>query len=111
MNGLNMTILYHNNPQLDQSCDIYVGEVLCTSKTVQVPAIPASGITVSTLGQSAPPSTVIPNITPSLTPIAATPAYSPTPTVEHTSTTLSAPKPSDNGDNPDDENLPFCDEL
>ena len=26
-NGLNMTILYHNNPQLDQSCNIYAGEV------------------------------------------------------------------------------------
>jgi hypothetical protein len=27
MNGLNMTILNLNNPQLDESCDIYVGEV------------------------------------------------------------------------------------
>ena len=26
-NGLNMTILHLNNPQLDKSCDIYVGEV------------------------------------------------------------------------------------
>ncbi|KAF8801150.1 hypothetical protein BYT27DRAFT_7174469 [Phlegmacium glaucopus] len=56
MNGLNMTILYLNNPQLDKSCDIYVGEVLCTSKTVQVPAIPAGGITVS-MGGSTPVST------------------------------------------------------
>jgi LysM domain len=26
-NGLNMTIFLHNNPQLDDACDIYVGQV------------------------------------------------------------------------------------
>jgi len=41
MAGINATILYANNPQIDSGCDnIYVGEVLCTANQVQVP--PAS---------------------------------------------------------------------
>jgi LysM repeat protein len=130
-NALNTTILYLNNPQLDKSCNIYVGEVLCTSKTVQVPAIPASGITVSMSG-STPVSTIIP--LPSSAPsnpaaIAAAPSSTstasdptddcddestdptPNPTAstapaEHS--TVSAPEPTNGGD---DEDLPFCDEL
>ncbi|KAI0056137.1 hypothetical protein BV25DRAFT_1814505, partial [Artomyces pyxidatus] len=43
--GLNSTVLYLNNPQLDSACDnLYIGEVICTAKTVQVPAAPANGI-------------------------------------------------------------------
>jgi LysM repeat protein len=123
MNGLNLTILHLNNPQLDNSCDIYVGEVLCTSKTVQVPAIPASGITISGSGPggSAPLSTVIPlpSKAPSSNPAAGVAAPTPTPSskvnvdaggvptpTQHT--TPSAPQPTNNDD---DENLPFCDEL
>jgi LysM repeat protein len=117
-NGLNMTILRLNNPQLDNSCDIYVGEVLCTSKKVQVPAIPSSGITVTvSTGQSAPVSTIIPagpsSKTSIPTSVVAPPANSPAPTNNHVAqTTPSAPKPTDNGDDSnDDDNLPFCDEL
>ena len=89
-NGLNMTILHMNNPQLDQACDIYEGEVrvffvvfpqpiavncgisgaghkvlsrpnnflrqvLCTSKTVQVPPIPSGGVPKSTPGSKFTP--------------------------------------------------------
>jgi LysM repeat protein len=40
--GINGTILSLNNPQINKACDnIYVGEVLCTSQTVQVPPAPA----------------------------------------------------------------------
>jgi len=40
--GTTITILKMNNPQIDGECsNIYIGEVLCTAKTVQVPAAPA----------------------------------------------------------------------
>lgn len=114
-NGLNMTILRLNNPQLDNSCDIYDGEVLCTSQKVQAPAIPSSGITVTvSTGQSAPVSTIIPSSkTPFPTPVVAAPAHSSTSASNRVvQSTTSAPQPTDNGDNSDDdENLPFCDEL
>lgn len=116
-NGLNMTILHLNNPQLDNSCDIYDGEVLCTSKKVQVPAIPSSGITVTvSTGRSVPVSTIIPSSKtpfPTSVGVVAAPVHSPTPTNTHVlQTTPAAPEPTDNGDDSDDEdNLPFCDEL
>jgi LysM repeat protein len=135
-NGLNMTILRLNNPQVGDPCDIYVGEVLCTSKTVEVPDIPSSGITVTVSPDvGAPASTIIPNKTPSIapssTPIVADPATaapataapSPTPTPSPTSTPSSTPtveqttppKETDNADNgydsnPDDDN-PDDDDL
>jgi len=40
--GTTTTILKMNNPQIDDECsNIYIGEVLCTAKTVQVPSAPA----------------------------------------------------------------------
>jgi len=52
-NSVNMTILYLNNPQINEACtNIYDGEVLCTSKTVQVAAIPAGGVKVPESGGS-----------------------------------------------------------
>ncbi|KAI9570925.1 hypothetical protein HD554DRAFT_2203705 [Boletus coccyginus] len=42
--GVNETIFYLNNPQLNEDCtNLYVGEVVCTSSIVQVPPKPASG--------------------------------------------------------------------
>ncbi|KAF9235934.1 hypothetical protein BU15DRAFT_77435 [Melanogaster broomeanus] len=44
MAGVNSTILYMNNPQINEDCtNIYVGEVLCTASSVQVPPPPAGG--------------------------------------------------------------------
>jgi len=40
----NSTILMQNNPQLDQSCDIYQGEVLCVANMVQAPVAQSSVI-------------------------------------------------------------------
>jgi LysM repeat protein len=105
-NGFNMTILQLNNPQLNQACNIYVGEVLCTAQTVQVPAIPASGVTVSMGGKTA-----ISTIVPLRTSVLSAPAAvaTPTPAPKDTSTPAPQPQPTDDGGNEDD--LPFCDEL
>lgn len=104
-NGLNMTILQLNNPQLNQACEIYAGEVLCTAKTVQVPAVPPSGVTVS-MGGSAAISTIVPLRTSVLSHPAAVVAP-PTPAPTHAS--APAAQPTDDGS--DDDDLPFCDEL
>ncbi|KAG0695082.1 hypothetical protein DFH29DRAFT_814577 [Suillus ampliporus] len=47
--GTNDTILYENNPQINDACsNIYVGEVLCTANTVLVPPAPSSGTVPAT---------------------------------------------------------------
>ncbi|KAF8237457.1 hypothetical protein L208DRAFT_1247667 [Tricholoma matsutake] len=57
MHKLNSTILYMNNPQINQACtNIYIGEVLCVASQVQVPSAPAGGY----LPGSAIPSTALP---------------------------------------------------
>ncbi|KAH0828581.1 hypothetical protein J3R83DRAFT_2852 [Lanmaoa asiatica] len=58
--GINTTVLYANNPQLTQDCtNLYVGEVICTSSTVEVPPVPGSG----TIPGSAIPATATPAAT------------------------------------------------
>ena len=95
----------------------FLKQVLCTSQKVQVPAIPSSGITVTaSTGQSGPVSTVIPlSKTPFPTSIGTAPASVHSATLTNNrvvQTTPPAPKPTDNGDDSDDDdNLPFCDEL
>ncbi|KII85553.1 carbohydrate-binding module family 50 protein [Plicaturopsis crispa FD-325 SS-3] len=59
--GINSTLLTQNNPQINQDCsNLYVGEVLCTAKQVQVPALPKGmalpGSTVPTTAAPAQPS-------------------------------------------------------
>lgn len=59
--GINSTILWANNPQIDSQCsNIYIGEVLCVAKSVIVP--PSSGLVNSDI------------------PATATPAHTPAPT-------------------------------
>ncbi|KAF9218595.1 hypothetical protein BS17DRAFT_741937 [Gyrodon lividus] len=54
--GVNTTILYMNNPQINEDCsNIYVGEVLCTAGTVQVPPAPAGPIPGSSIPPTATP--------------------------------------------------------
>ncbi|KIJ64104.1 carbohydrate-binding module family 50 protein [Hydnomerulius pinastri MD-312] len=54
--GVNNTILYMNNPQINEDCsNIYVGEVLCTSTTVQVPPAPAGSVPVTAIPPTATP--------------------------------------------------------
>jgi len=46
--GINATMLYTNNPQINTDCsNIYVGEVLCTANQVLVPPAPANKPTSS----------------------------------------------------------------
>lgn len=82
--GINSTMLFLNNPQIDAECgNLYIGEVLCVSKTVQVPPAPVNGLK---------PAVTIP--------ATATPVI-----------TSSAAQPSASADDSDDDDLPWCDEL
>jgi hypothetical protein len=54
--GINTTILYENNPQIDDYCsNIYIGEVLCTANTVQVPPAPAGTTPATSIPATATP--------------------------------------------------------
>ncbi|KAF9451422.1 carbohydrate-binding module family 50 protein [Macrolepiota fuliginosa MF-IS2] len=54
--SLNSTILYLNNPQINQACDnIYIGEVLCVAQNVQVPPAPAGAIPATAIPATATP--------------------------------------------------------
>ncbi|KAF8874425.1 hypothetical protein BD779DRAFT_1664253 [Infundibulicybe gibba] len=109
--GINSTILYMNNPQINQACtNIYVGEVLCVSKTVQVPPAnpnfppPAVSIPVTA---TAPHATTTP---------APTNAPSSAPAAAPTTTPASSSNNNNNNNNSqddgeDDDDLPFCDEI
>jgi LysM repeat protein len=97
--GINNTILYANNPNIDSECtNIYIGEVLCTAGAVNVP---------SNSGPFAPPAPPPPAGVDSAPPANAAPPPPPAPP--------SAPAPGggDNGDNGGDNggDEPFCDEL
>jgi len=107
--SLNTTILYENNPQIDSQChNIYIGQVLCVSGSVQVPPrsgnqqmpIPSTATPANPANTPPPSSTPKPN--PATTPV---PSSSPPPS--------SNPSPaSDNDDGDDDDSdLPYCDEL
>ncbi|PPR00072.1 hypothetical protein CVT24_008974 [Panaeolus cyanescens] len=103
--GLNSTILFLNNPQINSECDnIYIGEVgfrfvLCTSKTVQVPPVPSNGVVIPVRG---PPAKPVNHPVP-VTTVSPTPSPTPAP---------AAPQPNNLGSNDDDDDdLPFCDEL
>ncbi|KAG1883590.1 hypothetical protein F4604DRAFT_1735711 [Suillus subluteus] len=54
--GINTTILYENNPQINDYCtNIYIGEVLCTANTVQVPPAPAGTTPATSIPPTATP--------------------------------------------------------
>lgn len=95
--GINSTVLYQNNPQINQDCtNLYIGEVLCIGGGSNPPSPPPAGVKVQ------PPSTAIP-AGPWATGVHPTSSTTPSYTTPTTS-----PSPSSNGD---DENLPWCDEL
>jgi len=98
--NINSTMLWGNNPQIDSDCgNIYPGEVLCVANKLSVPPIPESGIPKAHPG-TAPATT------------SAAPSSTPTPTPTPASNAGSDPKgPKDDGNDGDDDNLPFCDEL
>jgi hypothetical protein len=97
--GLNSTILNLNNPQLDDQCsNLYIGEVICVSNTVQVPQ--ANGAVPTAIPTTATAATAH-----------TTQTHAQTQT--QTAQTQIQTGGSDDGDNGDDgdENLPYCDEL
>jgi LysM repeat protein len=112
VDGLNTTILYHNNPQIDKTCgNIYIGEVLCVSKTVQVPPVASGGVVVPVSGPPATNSTS-PNDTPppAASPIVVTPGFDGKGAVE-ISTFVSVATPTLLPDAGGDDDLPYCDEV
>ncbi|PPQ89824.1 hypothetical protein CVT25_007525 [Psilocybe cyanescens] len=117
-NGLNSTILYLNNPQINEACsNIYTGEVLCTSKTVQVAPIPAKGVSIAAPGSST--TLLIPSSTKAATPATTAAPAAATTAAPAVATTAAADGSDDDDcdddsnadDDDDDDDLPFCDEL
>ncbi|KAH9475834.1 hypothetical protein JR316_0011394 [Psilocybe cubensis] len=115
-NGLNTTILYLNNPQINEGCtNIYTGEVLCTSKTVQVAAIPAKGVSIAAPGSST--TLLTPSATKAaITPASAAPAAAATPADDGSCDDDDTPASNDDdcdddSNDDDDDDLPFCDEI
>jgi LysM repeat protein len=54
--GLNTTIFYLNNPQLNSDCtNLYIGEVVCTSPDVLVPPAPSGTLPGSAIPPTATP--------------------------------------------------------
>ncbi|KAF9043037.1 hypothetical protein BJ165DRAFT_217511 [Panaeolus papilionaceus] len=125
--GFNSTILHLNNPQLTEECDnLYIGEVLCVAKTVQVPPIPATGVVVPVSGPPAqsnqppaPVTTVLPDSTTPAVPAATespvnnAPAPAPAPPAandddddcndDDDDSPANTPTPSNGGDDDDDD--------
>lgn len=89
--NINSTILYMNNPQINADCtNIYIGEVLCTSGTVQAPPAPSGPLPGATVPATAKPAN---------------------PTVPVSSTAHPAATPSEDSGDGGEEDIPFCDEL
>jgi hypothetical protein len=97
---VNSTLLRTNNPQINDACDnLYIGEVLATCKTVQVPPVPASGIPYSSAA-----TTRIAIATSSVVQVTSTV------TADYAAATETDTEIDTSGD-PNDTTLPFCDEL
>jgi LysM repeat protein len=106
--GINATLLYTNNPQINKRCtNIYIGEVLCVANVVAVPAAPSGGVSSVVV----PPSTAVP-ANPGATSIhphhSSPHSYMPP---HHSPTLTHAPAAHSPTPSPDDDDLPYCDEL
>ncbi|EJF66520.1 hypothetical protein BD309DRAFT_757476 [Dichomitus squalens] len=117
--GINATVLYHNNPQLDAACDnLYIGEVVCVANSLVAPAPPSGTVTIAvpTSTKVATTSIAIPTSTEVATTSIAIPTSTEVATsiavtsVAHSTITSSAPAATETDDD-DDDDLPFCDEL
>ncbi|KAF5354065.1 hypothetical protein D9756_007350 [Leucocoprinus leucothites] len=112
--GLNSTILSLNNPQINQECDnIYIGEVLCVAKSVQVPAAPAGAVPATTI-----PATATPAV-PSATKTPAAQVHNNNGGNNHDEDEHDEDEHDEDEhdedehdeDEDDDEDLPYCDEI
>jgi LysM repeat protein len=107
--GTNSTLLYLNNPQINQACtNIYVGEVVCVSKSGQAAAPPpASAMPAATIPAGAVPANPAPTASKAATTAASTTSASkPTSTSDSNSSFVVA-----NPNDPDYDTLPFCEDL
>ncbi|KAJ7176485.1 hypothetical protein C8R46DRAFT_988539 [Mycena filopes] len=83
--GIGSDTLYTNNPQINAACDnLYIGEVLCVSSSVQVPPAPGGPTGTATTGSTEEDTES---------------------TQENTESTESSEEDED------DDDLPYCDEL
>jgi hypothetical protein len=122
---LNSTILYTNNPQIDADCqNMYIGQVLCVSKKMTVPPVPASGMPfkaarVSSSAVAAASSAATPTAPASTKKILlVTSTVTAAPTATPTSLVDDGLEDCDDEEflldttgDPADESLPFCDEF
>lgn len=107
--GVNSTILNLNNPQINDDCsNLYIGEVLCTDKTVNVPDAPNGVIPATTIPATATPAnTNIAIATSSSRPAPSPPASQSSPTPTPTPTpTPSATDDEDDEDCDDEDDTP-----
>jgi len=126
--GINSTILYANNPQINEECDnIYVGEVLCTSETVQVPVAPEDYIppaaTIPATAVAAHVATPTPTVTPSSSPSAVQAAQgfaaTPAPGAHAAAQSADGYKTDNNSEDEEwtvveddgDESVPWCEDV
>ncbi|KAJ3783655.1 hypothetical protein GGU10DRAFT_360211 [Lentinula aff. detonsa] len=117
--GINSTLLYGNNPQIDSACDnIYVEEVLCVASTIAAPpigsasvntAIPstATAAAVATPTTFASSSLATSSVVPSTVVSSTADSFSAT---SSTVTSVAASSSASSGDD-DGDDLPYCDEL
>ncbi|KAJ4474446.1 hypothetical protein J3R30DRAFT_3509162 [Lentinula aciculospora] len=114
--GINSTLLYGNNPQIDPSCDnIYVGEVLCVASTIAAPPAGSSSVNTAIPSTATAAASAIPTSS-----IAITSSFVAAPVVTSStitsfsatsSTVTSVAASSSSSSDDDDGDLPYCDEL
>ncbi|KAJ3997124.1 hypothetical protein F5050DRAFT_1754374 [Lentinula boryana] len=120
--GINSTLLYGNNPQIDSACDnIYVGEVLCVASTIAAPPVGSASVntaipSTATAAAFATPTTSSSFASSSLASSSVVPPSVVSSTVDSfsatssTVTSVAASSSASSGDD-DDDDLPYCDEL
>jgi hypothetical protein len=130
--GINSTLLHTNNPQIDEACqNIYIGQVLCTAKSVQVPPVPSGGIPTSAIASSVAPASVDTSASVAPASVATSSLDAVTSSAVATSThaatrstvlvtqtvtsdyaaATSSDEDVDQSGDPNDDSLPWCDEL
>ncbi|QRV78188.1 LysM domain protein [Ceratobasidium sp. AG-Ba] len=110
--NINATMLYTNNPQIDEYCsNMYIGEVLCVANTSAAPESVPDRFVGAPGGQPAGPPATVPY--PEAKPKKKT-QNSPASSAPASTSTSSAapPAPTDNQveDDEDDSNLPECED-
>jgi len=100
--GVNSTILNLNNPQINEDCsNLYIGEVLCTDKSVNVPNAPNGVIPATAIPATATPANTNIAVVSTSKPAPTAPASQSSPAPTPTSTPTPTPSTTDEEDDED----------